>query len=475
MATIFDLPNELMDEVGIDLDEDDWLALRMTCQGLNEKCKEYHLNSKYSRRRVLLVQESMENLAKISQHPSGVNLRVRYLDISCLSPYSLERIFYHYLLWEEHCTSLADEELKMTAAIRKFDRVDDEQIEGLSPDSNIMIAPLIRALPNLPNLQSICFNPAGQRAELTRPEWNLFHPSLGYRPGTRINSRLCRTVNMRTLPRLFYKGWDKILPAICSIPTSSLRHLTWNHRHGYFIAEDRPGFFACEIGPVFPNLKVLRVIFRFLDSGLIEVWMPKISQWLSSIGCNLEELELDLKYITRIDDEIKEVVLTLPESRMFSSLRKLGLAGFKIDLENLKIFLTHCKQSLKEFTLSRLAMQDPKEDCFEILKFLSDDFKLKLFRLALQGHGRDFITKRKAEYALPDLEAIGDWSSKSMICTVRGLGVEKPYDFSKHLGRELWTHDSSDTFWNSITEGIWVDREALRFYDDSASSDSGYS
>ncbi|KAF3226601.1 hypothetical protein TWF106_000340 [Orbilia oligospora] len=475
MATIFDLPNELMDEVGIDLDEDDWLALRMTCQELSEKCKEYHLNSKYTRRRVLLVQESIENLAKISQHSSGVNLRVRYLDISCLSPYALEDGFYNYKPWDGRRNSLTDGELKMIAAVRKFSREHHKQIEGVSPDSNIMIAPLIQALPNLPNLQSICFNPGGQRTELTRPEWNLFYPSLEYGPGTRINSGLRSTISMRTLPRMFYKGWDRMLPAICSVPTPSLRHLTWNHGHAYFITGDQPGLFTCEIGPVFPNLKVLKVIFRFLGSGLIEVWMPKISQWLNSIGCNLEELELDLKYIARIDDEIKEVVITLPESRMFSSLSKLRLVGFRIDVENLKVFLTHCKQSLKEFTLSRLAMQDPKEGCFEVLKFLSDDFKLKLFKLALQGHGRDFITKRETEYALPDLEAIGDWSSKSMICTVWGLDVEKHYCFSKHLGRELWAHNSPDVFWDSITEGIWVDREALGLYDDLPSSDSGYS
>ncbi|KAF3194323.1 hypothetical protein TWF225_006872 [Orbilia oligospora] len=223
MATIFDLPNELMDEVGIDLDEDDWLALRMTCQKLNDRCREYHLNSKHTHRRVLLVQESMENLAKISQHSSKVNLRVQYLDISCLSPYSLEPGFYSYNPWQGCRTSLTDEELKMMAAVQKFDREHHKQIEGLSPDPNIMIAPLIQALQNLPNIQ--------------------------------------------------------------------------------------------------------------------------------------EELDLELEYVVRLDDEFKEEVITLPESRMFSSLRKLRLAGFKIDVENLKVFLIHCKQSLKEFTLDQLGFQ----------------------------------------------------------------------------------------------------------------------
>ncbi|KAF3313930.1 hypothetical protein TWF173_005523 [Orbilia oligospora] len=459
MATIFDLPNELMDEVGIDLDEDDWLALRMTCQKLNDKCREYHLNSKYTHRRVLLVQESMENLAKISQHSSKVNLRVQHLDISCLSPYSLEPGFYNYDLWQGHRTSLTDEELKMMAAIQKFDREHHKQIEGLSPDPNIMIAPLIQALQNLPNLQGIRFNPEGQQTELTRPEWHLFYPSLEYGPGTRTHSRLRNTISMRTLPRMFYQGWDKILPAICSIPTSSLQHLTWNHGHGYFIVGDQPDFFTCEIGPAFPNLKVLKVELRFLDTGLTKVWVPKIPQWLSSVGCNLEELDLDLEYVVRLHDEVKEDVITLPEPRMFSSLRKLRLAGFKIDVENLKVFLTHCKRSLRGFTLNRLVTQDPEKDCFEVLKFLNDDFKLELFKLGLRDYHFGFddweFDYEEFERQLPSLEALGDWSSNSMVCTVQGQSLGGDYYLEKHLGRELSTHDFPNSFWTSITEGNW--------------------
>ncbi|KAF3181828.1 hypothetical protein TWF132_011638 [Orbilia oligospora] len=319
MATIFDLPNELMDEVGIDLDEDDWLALRMTCQKLNDRCREYHLNSKYTHRRVLLVQESMENLAKISQHSSKVNLRVQYLDISCLSPYSLEPGFYNYNPWQGCRTSLTDEELKMMAAVQKFDREHHKQIEGLSPDPNIMIAPLIQALQNLPNIQGICFNPGGQGTELTRPEWNLFYPSLA-----------------------IFRIWTRY---------------------------PKPSFSR-------------RRINRSLGT--------KISQWVSSIGCDLEELDLELEYVVRLDDEFKEEVITLPESRMFSSLRKLRLAGFKIDVENLKVFLIHCKQSLKEFTLDQLVTQDPEKDCFEVLKFLNDDFKLELFKLGLPDYPLGF-------------------------------------------------------------------------------------
>ncbi|KAF3113762.1 hypothetical protein TWF706_009137 [Orbilia oligospora] len=351
MATIFDLLNELMDEGGIDLNEDYWLALRMTCQKLNDKCREYHLNPKYTHRRALLVQESMENLAKISQHSSKVNLRVQYLDISCLSPYSLEHGSYNYNPWQGGRTSLTDEELKMMAAVQKFDREHHKQIEGPSPDPSIMIAPLIQALQNLPNLQGICFNPGGQRIELTRPEWNLFHPSLEYGPGT-------------------------------------------------------------------------------------------------------QELDLGLEYVVRLDDEFKEEVITLPESRMFSSLRKLRLAGFKIDVENLKVFLIHCKQSLKEFTLDQLVTQDPEKDCFE---FLNDNFKLELFKIGLPDYPLGFddweFDDEEFERQLPSLEALGNWSSKSMVCTIQGQSFGGDYYLEKHLWRELSTYDSPNRFWTSITEG----------------------
>ncbi|KAF3138188.1 hypothetical protein TWF703_004717 [Orbilia oligospora] len=322
MATIFDLLNELMDEGGIDLNEDYWLALRMTCQKLNDKCREYHLNSKYTHRRALLVQESMENLAKISQHSSKVNLRVQYLDISCLSPYSLEHGFYNYNPWQGGRTSLTDEELKMMAAVQKFDREHHKQIEGPSPDPSIMIAPLIQALQNLPNLQ--------------------------------------------------------------------------------------------------------------------------------------EELDLGLEYVVRLDDEFKEEVITLPESRMFSSLRKLRLAGFKIDVENLKVFLIHCKQSLKEFTLDQLVTQDPEKDCFE---FLNDNFKLELFKIGFPDYPLGFddweFDDEEFERQLPSLEALGNWSSKSMVCTIQGQSFGGDYYLEKHLWRELSTYDSPNRFWTSITEGNW--------------------
>lgn len=477
MATIFDLPNELVVEVGAKFDEDDWLALRMTCQTLNDQLREFHLNSKYKRRKVFLVRQSIENLVKISQHPSGMNLRVQHLEISCQSPYALEgyrRFGYNHTLLKS--PSLKKNEINI---MLESDRVAEQYHTETDTNSEMhaINASLMKALSNLPNLEGFCFAAGERVAKLTRPEWNLFYPSLKLEPGMRFPEglRMRKITDMRVSRVAVDQGWNSILRTICSMskPKPSLRYLTWEHSTETFSINDASAFLGCTIKSVFPNLQILKVVLDF-RTDTTGSWRARFPQWLSSIGAALEELEIDFNEDDNLDDELYQEIIPLPEVHLLSGLRKLNLHGFRLDAENFIVFLAHCKGSLRELTLCRLAMPNAKENCFKILKFLNSGFKLRLFKLKLQDYGCDSLVSEVIEYLLPDLEIVGDWSLHSTVCKVEGWDPKIGWSLKKHLERELDAHNSPDKFWDSISDGLWVDSEILKSfsYEDSDESNS---
>ncbi|KAK6502605.1 hypothetical protein TWF506_003185 [Arthrobotrys conoides] len=468
MDLILDLPNEVLHEVGAEFEEDDWLALRMTCQAFNEKFREYHLDSKYARRRVFLAHRSVENLARISQHPSGMNSRVKHLDISFRSPYSVlsydpQSGWYVPGMVGNHFVT--DGEVNMICKIEWGNGHFNFREAEVAAELNAIAVSLKKALSNLPNLQSINLAIRKRDTKLTRPEWNLFYPSLGYGPGTRLPAGGVFDAESTDMEHSFImveQGLDNILTAACSVPSPKLQYLTWDRSETIFGTTESLDFFTPRLQPVFPNLRVLK-IFVFLRASEHKTWIVTFPGWLGSIGSPLEELNLHLIFRFHIH-RFEIDVIPLPETHMLSSLGKLHLDCAKFDPKNLIRFLTPCKRSLKELTLWSFLMEDPKGGCFELLKFLYDGFRLNQFKLVLDDCGWEFNKYKEAEYLIPNLDATGDWSSQSMVCIVSGDDLERRYRLTKHLGRELDAHNRADKFWDSISEGRWDSKEAVEHY-----------
>ncbi|KAK6506869.1 hypothetical protein TWF481_005329 [Arthrobotrys musiformis] len=167
-------------------DEDDLLALRMTCKNLNLLTKEAHLKSIYESRRVYLVPASLENMVRIAR--SDMNTRVHNLEIS-------SDLLYPTTYGEDTSLDTEDTSLPLHDPTATFHTILDTARTEI-PKINLLrnndiygstIFTLIFS--NLPRLRSIVFTSRAYvygLAMLTRSEFNLIYPSLGMTPGTRI-------------------------------------------------------------------------------------------------------------------------------------------------------------------------------------------------------------------------------------------------------------------------------------------------
>ncbi|KAK6330677.1 hypothetical protein TWF718_002874 [Orbilia javanica] len=468
---MYDLPNELTAEVGAELDEDDWLALRMTCQKFNDRFKEFHLNAKYQHRRVFLCRQGVQNLGLISEHPSGMNLRVQRLDVVLQSPFRLCSEPDMPLLVTKEDIPLAKRQLEIMAEEQEDGDLYAHDAIDFETEVGHVGYLLQHAMSNLPSLRSVFFTASRKSKSLSRSECNIFYPELDYGPGTRIPEAFIRS-GMFELDDcsldVSMGEWDKILPVVFSVPDSNLESLTWIQRAGSADL-DSLGLFTCNIGSDFPGLRVLKVSIG-AKSGYkeIELWRSKFRHWVGSIGSTVEELELDVSErqgSNRPEPWTPSInFLELPESHALSGLAKLNLCSFVLEAENLKSFLVRCKENLRELTLSRFTMQDPETGCFKLLKFLNDGFRLRLFKLEFQDGSSGRLVKKPTDYLLPSLSVRGDWSSSSTKCMVKGQYPKGGYSFEKYLKGELTTHDSPNEFWSSISNGLCINSKAIYEY-----------
>lgn len=143
---------------------------------MNTKFQEAHLNSIFSCRRVFLVPASLENLIKISKHPSGANLRVRKIIISKFIPYVQPQFEQPVREFLKNQRIIADKITETTEA---------HLAEICVLHKHIQYHVLLTiAFSNLPKIKILSFG-AEYIHSLTRSEINLIYPSLQYVPGAR--------------------------------------------------------------------------------------------------------------------------------------------------------------------------------------------------------------------------------------------------------------------------------------------------
>ncbi|KAK6542298.1 hypothetical protein TWF694_006258 [Orbilia ellipsospora] len=289
MAGLGLLPAELLSLIGENLnDDDDFLALRLVSRRFNILFRERHWNSLYERRRVHITITSLENLIKISRHP-GANYRVQHLLISDRLPYPVNASLYKQkdgnFAWIKECKDNDDD------IVRVFKSLNIER-EDLAKSGELM-ALFAMAFTNLPNIHSIKIEETP--LPLTRKDYNLFYPSLGFSPGRRLPVELTRLNGSSYQPSFFgspITPWKSILSAIFVAKLSKIQiidsgnsadsgvPIRWfngsNQRYATF-------------GSLFRDLTTLRLL---LDNEGSNASTKGLCRWITSSGVSLKSLAL---------------------------------------------------------------------------------------------------------------------------------------------------------------------------------------
>ncbi|KAF3287409.1 hypothetical protein TWF970_007133 [Orbilia oligospora] len=447
MASLHSLPIELVQEIANKLDEDEILALRLACKDLDSKTHEAHLESKYRTRRVFFVPAGLDNLLKISRHPSGVNKRVKEIIFFGTSPYYCISDPDPLLPGQIPRSESASIVLSRLDSASQLDFAELQEIDR--QDSGEDTSMLALAFTNLPELRSIRFHshPCYEHPNLTRSEFNLFYPTvlgLNSKPGTHIPTGFTDVAN--TILRRHWglkNSWSKFMAAVV---TAGLKNITriqnthfWNEKGHEIPLNDflpsQPRRLA-RLRTLFANLKVLEIVLRTYSRSNVSV-MKRVQPWLEAIGAMLEVLDLRLIRISFGGPTIYAMnVFALP---MLSFLKMVTLENFNFDLENFKQVLINCKDTLVSLKITKCKFYNNKEGWFVVLQLLKREVRsLKFFQLRGQSEAWYETNMEPPDYVLPDLLSVeGCWACESTI------------------SKELDTHRHHDDFWDSITNGEW--------------------
>ncbi|KAK6502602.1 hypothetical protein TWF506_003182 [Arthrobotrys conoides] len=462
MASLHSLPPELVDEIVNHLDEDEHLALRLTCKDLNFKTHEAHLESKYRMRRVFFVPAGLDNILKISRHPSGVNKRVKHIIFSGTSPYYQAHVTHmRHSPLPTIATESTDSVLSKLELVAHSDLLELQEINR--PESGEDTSTLTLAFMNLPGLQSITFQTQLEKPHLSRSEINLFYPSLGLKPGTLIPRDLANIVNNKFERHWGLKNcWHKVMSAAVTAGVNSITSIqntqVWDESGrdiplNYFLpAQPRR---LTRLRALFTNLRVLDLGLGSYGSSNTTS-LKRVTPWLEAVGTRLEVLKLRLVKISQGIATARAInILTLP---MLSFLKTIVLKNFSFEVENFKAAIYKCQDTLIDLKISNCDFRDNKDDWFAIFHVLRDRVKgLRSFTLEGWTGSWDVGDEDAPDYVLPDYLSIeGLWALESTECMVRLDFVDaSSIIVSRRINQELHAHGGADGFWDSITDGLW--------------------
>ncbi|KAK6522413.1 hypothetical protein TWF281_002975 [Arthrobotrys megalospora] len=446
------LPTELIYQIGQEIDdEDDFLALRLTCKALNTKARELHLNSIYRCRRIYLVPAGVDNIAKISRHPSGVNLRVRHIIISDATPYSKQAL--RKILESAgqdngaHLDLKSDMEKDATAYGLELEKTQLQR-----SGSNIDL--LASALSDLPRIQHLELE-GFSNAAVPRSELNLLYPSLGLKPGSKVPEGL-RRINRAEFgldSRISKRG----VAAALKSGLGNLEKLS-NGNHSYWL-EDFTATRISAFSTAFPKLKSIDIGVA-VARGLSHTYSycdEVVGRWLEAFGKTLREL----RYRNCVFRYGFGEPTLLPVGTGLHQLRVFAFSNSDIEIDNLTRFLKNCKDSLEEFELKNCYFDQQPEDHFRLLHYIRGLPRLNRFEYEAEG-----TDKADCYYFPTKLTVLGLWSLPTATCNVEILfNVRLPpiytsiqkykYNTSKKINLELERHTECSEFWDSVTDGKW--------------------
>ncbi|KAF3903539.1 hypothetical protein AA313_de0201544 [Arthrobotrys entomopaga] len=363
------LPVELTSIIGRDVDdEDDLLALRLTCRSFNAKFHDAHIQRIYERRYVYFMPASLENLIKISESEMGP--LVRHLEFWMKYPY-----------------------------IRSSDSdvLVDYSNNRLSPPKQItnqnLSSLLYKAFLKLPNIQSIAFK-MGSSLRMNgklRSVTNLFFPCAGLRPGKRLlpdgdyffdtipNNPWAKGSSWNAWKCVIDSALDaKLLNIEVLTSTSPVSQGSWIFRYS---PSDLSGF-RC----TFKNLRKLEIAIYISSQWGGTTEARPFYDWVESVGASLEELCL---YSTRTDrisagfswgQHLVPPVIELP------NLKRLKLVNICVTRDDVLHLIRH-PDSWNGADASECWPKDQSEDWSLILKCLRTHKYRNLQKLELILHG----------------------------------------------------------------------------------------
>ncbi|KAK6342316.1 hypothetical protein TWF718_007719 [Orbilia javanica] len=469
---IFSLSPDLIVQLSKELDEDDLLALRMTCKELNFKVKELHLDALYSTRTVYFIPVSLENLLKVAKHPSGINKRVRSLRICPTSPYiNPEREVRRKLEEQAKNEKPGSYGIMPASLVLKMYEQSKSEWPGVQHMHKWDLVPnmLTLAFMNFPNIQSIEFE-WRRNHRVTRSEFALLYPTVGLGPGQRLISELVNAMTVYSIP-LEYKHvayWNYTMNAAVTAGISTLEKISDS---GLFSDGIPLAWFTTpplqlqRMQTTLSNLRVLHVSYTEHDRRTRTLPLPppggppppvptgrrNFCKWIESMAGTIEKLRLEdlSSSANRYADGCP--LPALPR------LKNVELAGMSLKVEALKAFIEPCKDKLRDIFLSQCMLENPKEEWFEILKVIRECNGLSKFQIVQRGQWRK--TER-----FPDIEAYGDWMSGKAQCQILPSTQERhggyaynggSHFLNKNLAHELDTHQEAEDFWDSITNHKW--------------------
>ncbi|KAK6542421.1 hypothetical protein TWF694_006376 [Orbilia ellipsospora] len=471
MASITTLPLELINALSIYLNQDDLLSLRITCKNLDAKVKDSHLDAIFHYRRVFLVPASLENLIRISRHPT-MNQRVRHIQLTTFCPY---RLFDDYSMEDLRTLNPPNDfDGDFLDSIGILNRSSRDHLQDLEyfEEGGEDIALLTLAFSNLPNIQKIeiggianAKRPSSeyQAHALTRSEFNILFPSMGMKPGSQLPKGLSRVhaSQMSELDSARLRLWRIAMFAAISAPLTKLQNIK-GPGHGimpfWFIS---PPSRLIPYRTSFPKLRILDITVVGL-TGMNSYCNTSLLKWLEAVWTNLENLKisnlLDYSGSINIHHSISYDT-TLPTFDTPTKLKRLALHELCLNREALQATLTDCRNTLEFLRLEncKLNRGDPdiKTTWFKFLKFLRREC-VAIRELVLVVN---YTTCDEGGHMIPSrLESKGKLGSEESSCevtTAKNYYNPFPYTCTKNLGRELDSYVEPDGFWDSLTDGHW--------------------
>ncbi|KAF3901813.1 hypothetical protein AA313_de0206520 [Arthrobotrys entomopaga] len=447
MSSIAAFPAELIDQIASDLTSDDLLAFRMTCKTLNNLTRESHLDSLYRVRTIYPVPASLENLMKISQHPSGANERVRHLIMSVCSPHGDTS---RYTAFNMPVAG----DIGILKAVKKLSDAHNDESTGTFKNGGQAYL-LTAALLSLPNICKISFK---TQKTLKRHEFNLLYPSLGFKPGKRLPPTPFYTsaVRLAEVPSACQDWWKSLILAVQTSKLSKLREITGS---GYAVAGDIFQAIPISAFAIKAPQFSLRILEMEIKPGTAnQDWNSDFCSWLEIWGANVVELRLKGRFF-------ESTVFCLPENQVLARVRNLRLYDFLFELENIQRFISLSGRGIKELAFEGCHFKDDKNSWFDVLKQVREECtRVQYFSLIPVNRYEEGWTDDEDEeeeygkYVLPVLKVKGLWGLKETMCKPTMEYAEEVTECPiqpKHIGSELDTAATAEGFWDSITDKYW--------------------
>ncbi|KAK6496122.1 hypothetical protein TWF481_002145 [Arthrobotrys musiformis] len=454
MVLITEIPTELIHLVAKELRNQDLRSLRRTCQNLNAKLRELHLDSIYRTQRIFMVPVYLENFIKFSKSRSAqtTRARARELNICFQMPY-LSPVPLEYRS-DPGVASLSVAGLQHVRDVEKMCG-SRQHIELLKTIFSIF-----------KNVRTLSFENSPKKGP-SYLELSFLYPSLGLKRGVKPSS-IVQSLHMGWM-YLSAQGrgvenwiWSDTLESMASTGLGGITAIGFRNNYGMqginisqFDKVSADTLLVLKSG--LPNLRRLELYVNFNNCN--DNPCTGFGQWLESIGHQLEDLSLS--NTGNVFWARPHQTLYLPTAVGLPKLRRLRVELMTLDVINLQDSLRN-SLGLEVLRISGCwfhGISTGQLSAFQLLKFACENLRnLRKFELQLLHDYLGFgsVAGGNPEPSSMLLEVDGYWGSDGA-CTARvtrssDSGVAILDDISSEIRRrpELSDDERAEAFWKSV-------------------------